>query len=217
MTLLALPATEILRGNKPILTLPGLTIASGERVALLGPSGAGKSTLLDALYRLRPREIAWCPQQLGLVEPLSLFHNVYIGALARHSLPYHLVNLARPWPNRYREIQELMTPLGLADRLESRVVHLSGGQRQRTALGRALYRQQPTFLGDEPITGIDPVQGPDILRRVLEAHTTSVVALHDAELARTCCHRLIGLKAGRMLFDKAAGDVTDGDLNRLYR
>ncbi len=217
MPLLSLPRTEIVRGNTPILTLSGLTISAGEKIALLGPSGAGKSTLLEALYRLRPEQIAWCPQQLGLVEPLSLYHNVYIGALARHTLPYHLLNLLRPWPKRYREIRALMTPLGLAERLDSPVAQLSGGQRQRTALGRALFRQQPTFLGDEPITGIDPVQGPALLRQVLEAHKTSVVALHDATLAKACCNRLIGLKAGQLLFDKPAEAVTEDDLERLYQ
>ncbi|SHH34923.1 ATP-binding cassette domain-containing protein [Ferrimonas marina] len=216
MSLLQLPSQVLSRGGKPVLTLPALNIDAGERVALLGHSGVGKSTLLEALYRLQPKQVAWCPQRLGLVEPLSVYHNVYMGRLPRYSLLYNLVNLVRPWRKRQQEVLELLTPLGLDDKLTTPVSQLSGGQAQRTALGRALYQQRPIFLGDEPVTGIDPSQSRRLLTQLLQAHQTAVVALHDAELALACCDRILGLKQGQLQFDLASSQVTPDHLEQLY-
>ncbi|WP_345336475.1 ATP-binding cassette domain-containing protein [Ferrimonas pelagia] len=213
----SLSQQRLKQSGRVVLSIDRLEILPGEKVALLGHSGVGKSTLLDVLYAQCPKDVAWCPQQLGLIEPLSVYHNVYAGRLSRYPLWYNLANLLRPWPGRQHEVTELLTPLRLTEKLTSKIHQLSGGQRQRTALARALYQQRPTFLGDEPTTGVDPVQSLTLLAHVLNAHTTAVVALHDAELALACCTRIIGLKAGSILFDKPSQQVSSTDLERLYQ
>ncbi len=83
--------------------------AAGERVALIGKSGAGKSTLLSLMFdRWQAQNVALMPQALGLVDTLSVFHNVYMGRLDRHPWWRNLVTLARPWRRDIDEIVALL-------------------------------------------------------------------------------------------------------------
>ena len=88
--------------GRPVLFDIDLTVRAGERIAVMGRSGAGKSTLLGLLYAQRPADVALVPQASALVKPLSVFHNVYMGRLDRHSTAYNLRNLVWPaaarWP-----------------------------------------------------------------------------------------------------------------------
>ena len=147
------------------IALPNLTlqISEGEKIAIIGPSGAGKSTLLQALYAQIPARAALCPQELGLVDTLSVFHNIYMGQLDRHHALYNALNLIRPAPAHLHAIRQLAGSLGLETLLRRPVASLSGGQRQRVALGRALYRQQAVILGDEPVSNLDTQQGRKLL------------------------------------------------------
>lgn len=202
-----------------VVVLPDLTltIGAGEKVALLGASGAGKSTLLEALRRQQPTRTAWCPQQGALVPMLSVFHNIYMGALDRHSACYNLLNLVHPRATELDAVGKLACELGLADKLRTSVDQLSGGQAQRTALGRALYSQRDTLLADEPVSSVDEQQALALLRLALNRHHTAVVALHDRELALQCCDRIIGLRHGRIVLDAPSTALTLGELDPLYR
>ena len=194
-----------------------LTIRQGEKVALLGVSGAGKSTLLEALRLQQPDQVAWCPQQGALVPMLSVFHNIYMGALERHGALYNLINLIRPLQHELQSVMQLAIELGIADKLRSSVDRLSGGQAQRTALGRALFSQRPVLLADEPVSSVDERQAQSLLTLALARHHTAVVALHDRELALQCCDRIIGLKNGRIVIDAASEQLSLTDLDPLYR
>ena len=194
-----------------------LSIDQGERVALLGPSGAGKSTLLDALRQQQEARCAWCPQAGALVPMLSVFHNLYMGALPRHSTLHNLRNLV--WPTRQQRaaIGQLASELGLADKLFTSIDQLSGGQAQRVALGRALYARRPVLLADEPVSSLDEHQGLALLTLALARHDTAVVALHDRALALQSCDRIIGLGNGSVRLDAPARELTLRDLDALYQ
>ena len=207
---------DLRHGNH--VALPKLTLAihDGERVAVIGPSGAGKSTLLNALHQQIPQRSALCPQQLGLVDILSVYHNIYMGQLDRHGAPYNLWNLIRPIPAHRRAIHQLAQGLGLESLLDRSVDSLSGGQRQRVALGRALYRRQPVFFGDEPVSSLDAIQGRNILEAVLQQHQTAVVTLHNRHHALQLFDRVIGLKDGVVTLDSTPSAISQAQLQRLY-
>jgi phosphonate transport system ATP-binding protein len=194
-----------------------LHIKQGEKVALLGPSGAGKSTLLEALRQQQSLQSAWCPQQGALVPMLSVFHNIYMGALDQHSALYNLANLIHPIKAQWQQVELLAGELGIADKLRTSVDRLSGGQAQRTALGRALFSRRNVLLADEPVSSLDEHQGEALLKLALSRHHTTVTALHDRELALHCCDRIIGLRDGRIIIDAPSQDLCVQDLNELYR
>jgi len=110
----------------------------------------------------------------------------------------------------------LARQLGLRDKLFTSVDQLSGGQRQRVALGRALYRQQPVFLGDEPVSSLDPLQADELLALVLKQHETAVVSLHNRRLALNHFDRIITLRAGRIVFDGPSAGLTMAHLDAMY-
>ncbi len=196
-----------------------LTIAPGERVALLGRSGAGKSTLLNAIRsRLLAvgRSTALVPQDHALVPILTAYHNIYMGRLDRHSLAHNLMTLIRPFAQDRQEISAIARGLGIDDLLDKPIDELSGGQRQRSAVGRALYAGGDVLLADEPVSALDEHQAPAVLERILAAFPTSIVALHDVGLAASHCTRMIGLKDGQLLFDVPAGAQDQDAIAQLY-
>ncbi len=200
-----------------------LNINSGEKVALLGPSGGGKTSLLNTLHQQCADQIAWCPQEHGLVESLSGYHNMYMGQLDQHNALYNLANLIKPLAQPKQAISELSVLLGLdpQQHLWQYVSQLSGGQRQRIGIGRALFRQQENFLGDEPVSSLDPVQAQQILELILSRHKTVILALHNRQQALSNFDRIIGIKAGRIIFDSPAKELIKnkyqaGLLDSLY-
>lgn len=205
------------RQGMTVLQPFSLNIQQGEKVALLGVSGAGKSTLLEAMRLQQPDQVAWCPQQGALVPMLSVFHNIYMGALDRHTPLYNLTNLIRPLQRELQAVAQLAGELGIIEKLRISVDRLSGGQAQRTALGRALFSQRPVLLADEPVSSVDEQQAQSLLTLALSRHDTAVVALHDRELALHCCDRIIGLKDGQILIDAPSDQLSLPLLDVLYR
>ncbi len=193
-----------------------LTIHAGERIALVGASGSGKSTLLDLIHQHSQQPSALVPQDFGLVRTLSVYHNLYMGALDRHSTWYNLVNLLKPFAARIDEIRLIAEKLGLGEKLFQAVGNLSGGQRQRVAVGRALYQGGAIVLADEPVSALDQHHSSVVLDRLAYGFTTSVLGMHDIELALSYSNRVIGLQDGRIVLDQASDSLTTADITPLY-
>ena len=118
-----------------------LGIARGEKVALIGPSGAGKTTLLRTLYERAAHRAAFVHQHYALVPQLSVFHNVYIGRLDRHSTFANILNLFKARKSIQTDMRPILRALGIEDKMFEKVGTLSGGQQQRVAVARAMYRR----------------------------------------------------------------------------
>ncbi|WP_421864029.1 ATP-binding cassette domain-containing protein [Motiliproteus sp.] len=204
-------------GSQAVLKQLHLSIHAGEKVALLGPSGSGKSTLLRKLYHQQRHRCALLPQQLGLVEVLSVFHNIYMGRLSQRSALYNLFNLISPRPEPVTQIRSLAESLGIESLLWRSVDSLSGGQQQRTALGRALYQNCQLFIGDEPVSSVDPFRAESMLSLINQQHQTVVVALHDREQALSHFDRIIGLSRGRIVLDQPCSELEPQQLAAIYR
>jgi phosphonate transport system ATP-binding protein len=217
MSLFALRGASLGYGGPPVLTDISLEIEPGERVALVGPSGAGKSTLLSALYQQQKARTALVPQDGALVKQLSVYHNVYVGRLDRHRALYNLANLIRPLRAPVAAVTAILEQLDLADKVFTPVGELSGGQQQRTAVARALYHGGEVLLGDEPVSAVDGVQARDVLAAINRACRTVVLVMHDIKLALELVTRVIGVRQGRIFFDRPASELAPGDLDSLYR
>lgn len=206
-------------GETPVLTDVTLDVGIGERIALLGRSGTGKSTLLAALrdeVEQTTHRAALVPQDLGLVPQLSTFHNVYMGRLDDFGTLRNLGTLVYPRAKDRGEVGAILASAGLPDMLRKPAETLSGGQRQRVAIARALYRGGEVVFADEPVSAVDITQGHHLIGMLHERFSTSVMALHNVDLARAHATRVIGLKGGRITFDLAAADLTDALVAELY-
>tara|TARA_B100001063_G_C16671176_1_gene506437 strand:+ start:355 stop:1005 length:651 start_codon:yes stop_codon:yes gene_type:complete len=194
-----------------------LEINEGERVALVGESGAGKSTLLAALQSQLQNEVTLIPQDLGLVNNLSVFHNIYIGRLNTYSSVYNLLNLAWPQKREVQKIKPLVERLSLVDKLFKPTGELSGGQQQRTAICRALFQGGSAIIGDEPVSAVDNHMANIIMKTLIAKFPTVVLALHDVDLAIKFSTRIIGIKDGAICFDQSTIDLSRQDLDFLYQ
>jgi phosphonate transport system ATP-binding protein len=198
--------------GRPVLFDVDLTVRTGERIAVMGRSGAGKSTLLSLLYAQRPADVALVPQASALVKPLSVFHNVYMGRLDRHSTAHNLRNLVWPAASKVAEVSNVLESVGLETEIFSAAGALSGGQQQRTSVARALYNGRPILIGDEPVSALDRVQGADVLSLLKRRHQTLVLALHDVQHALEHADRIIVLEHGRKIIDTTSSKLTANDL-----
>jgi putative ABC transport system ATP-binding protein len=216
---------ELSLGKTTIHALRGvsLTVNPGEMVGIVGPSGSGKSTLLgllggldtptagtvkidgvtisqmneDRLTEIRNEKIGFIFQFFNLIPTLTALENV--------ALPVQFARKRQYKPKQ--RAKELLTLLGLADRLNHRPAELSGGEQQRVAIARALANNPPLLLADEPTGNLDTKSGAVVMAALhtirKEAGTTVVIVTHDAELAAQT-DRVLTLVDGRMV-DNANG------------
>ena len=193
--------------NIDVLHAVSLSAAVGESLALVGPSGSGKSTLLHLLGTLeKPTagQIAIGGQDPNtLSEPeLARFRNEQIGFIfqSHHLLPQYsaldntlVPSLAFPQESRAGRARDLLTAVGLAQRLEHRPAELSGGECQRVAVARALINRPGLLLCDEPTGSLDRQTATTVADLLFTLHrsedTVLVIATHDPALAERCDRR----------------------------
>lgn len=220
-----------------------LGVASGEVLGLIGPSGAGKSTLircvnrlvqasagtielegqdLSALgatgLRLARRQIGMIFQEYALVERLTVMENLLSGRLGYTGF----------WTSWFRRFEgpdiaqafELLERVGLGGMANKRADALSGGQRQRVGIARALMQSPKLLLVDEPTASLDPKTSRQIMRLILELcqerGLAAIVNIHDVVLATEFLPRIVGLRAGSVVFDGPASAVDKAVLTRIY-
>ena len=201
---------EVLRGVE-------LEVARGEFLALRGASGAGKSTLLHLIGGLdlpNAGEILFAGQNLVTFSERKLteFRNRRVGFIfqAYHLLPEldALENVCLPArmarvPSTQAATRgrELLTRVGLQDRLDHKPSELSGGEQQRVAIARALINEPELILADEPTGNLDSKTGGEIIELLkslcAEKQTTLIIATHDANVAARAA-RVIDLLDGRI-------------------
>jgi putative ABC transport system ATP-binding protein len=208
-------------GQEIVKVLKGidLVINKGEYVALMGPSGSGKSTLMnllgcldsctagsyklngkdvsnmsdDELAEIRNKEIGFVFQTFNLLPRTTALENV--------ALP--MVYAGASKSARKLRAEEVLTQVGLADRMDHKPNQLSGGQRQRVAVGRALVNKPSIILADEPTGNLDSVTSVEIMNLFDEIHqqgNTVIVVTHEEEIALHA-HRIIRLRDGMIETD----------------
>jgi len=208
-------------GQEVVKVLKGidLLINKGEYVALMGPSGSGKSTLMnllgcldtptagsyllngkdvsnmsdDELAEIRNREIGFVFQTFNLLPRTTALENV--------ALP--MVYAGATKSARTERAEEVLTDVGLADRMDHKPNQLSGGQRQRVAVGRALVNKPSIILADEPTGNLDSKTSVEIMNLFDEIHAqgnTVILVTHEEDIALHA-HRIIRLRDGMIETD----------------
>jgi phosphonate transport system ATP-binding protein len=230
-------------GSKIAVDNASLSIAPGSFVGVIGRSGAGKSTLLRMLNRLQEPSggrISWkgtdvtalkgaalhdwrarCAmifQQFNLVGRLDVLTNVLIGRLNHTSLPRSLLKL---WSPEDRVLaMSALEQFDIANLAAQRAETLSGGQQQRVAICRALVQEPELVLADEPIASLDPRNTKLVMDALLRLNRhfgiTVICNLHDLDIAKDYCSRLVGMAQGRIVFDDVPDALTEPAARELY-
>ncbi|WP_435922930.1 phosphonate ABC transporter ATP-binding protein [Paenibacillus sp. DYY-L-2] len=220
-----------------------LTIGRGEFVAIVGLSGAGKSTLLRSMNRLHDitegdividgksitaakgkelrrirRDIGMIFQSFNLVKRSSVIRNVLAGRVGYHST---LRTVLGRFPKSDVDLAfQALDRVGIVQKAYARADELSGGQQQRVAIARVLAQEAKIILADEPVASLDPLttkQVMDDLKRINgESGITTIVNLHSIALARQYATRIIGLRAGAVVFDGPVSEATDERFAEIY-
>ncbi len=230
-------------GNKTAVDNVDLEIPNGQMVGIIGRSGAGKSTLLRMINRLADvsdghiefdgakvsahkgqalrdwqRDCAMIFQQFNLVPRLDVLTNVLLGRLNGRSTITSLLNIFTH-AERFDALQAL-DRLDIAQTALQRAGTLSGGQQQRVAIARALMQSPKMILADEPIASLDPRNAQivmDSLRDINRDHGITVITnLHTLDTARVYCQRIIGMAAGRVVFDGSPEQLTENAAREIY-
>ncbi len=216
---------SIRNGARTVEILKGIdfSVPRGQFAAIMGSSGSGKSTLLgllagldtptsgnvrlngtaisylpeDQLAQVRGKTIGFVFQSYQLIPTLTALENVL--------LPHELNSDAKDGKAGLARARELLTSVGLGDRMEHYPVQLSGGEQQRVALARAFILRPPIVLADEPTGNLDTTNGAHVLELLLNLNrtegTTLVLVTHDPMLASYANRRIV-LRDGMILSDE---------------
>jgi phosphonate transport system ATP-binding protein len=231
------------RTGDPALRGVSLSVGTGEIIGLIGPSGAGKSTLIRCVNRLvEPnggkvflgeteitslgqrdlrrvrRHIGMIFQEFALVERLTVMENVLSGRLG-------YVGFWASWfrrfaPDDIAKAFALLDRVGLTEHVDKRADALSGGQRQRIGIARALIQGPKLLLVDEPTASLDPKTSRQVMRLLIEVCVerglAAIVNIHDVGLAQMFLRRIVGLRAGAVVYDGPAEGLSADVLTTIY-
>lgn len=220
-----------------------LEVPAGQVMALIGPSGAGKSTLIRCVNRLveptsgsvmldgkditrvrgaklrqARRQIGMIFQNHALVERLSVMENVLSGRLAYTGF---WRSFLRKFPSSdVKQALNLLERVGLETMFDKRGDALSGGQKQRVGIARALVQNPKLLLVDEPTASLDPKTSRQIMRLICELcreqQLAAVINIHDVVLAQQFVDRVVGLRAGKLVFDGPPSGLNEKTLTDIY-
>ncbi len=220
-----------------------LTIDQGEFVAIIGLSGAGKSTLIRTINRMIDvtdgqlvvdgtdvmtlsgasmrkyrRKVGMIFQSYNLVPRATALRNVLTSMVP--DMPFHRVLLGLFDESQKRKALEALDKVGILDKAYTRCDQLSGGQQQRVSLARTLNQDPTIILADEPVAALDPVTAHQVMadfRRInQEMNITVLINIHHVDLALQYCSRVVGIRAGQIVYDGPTTDVTQEILDEIY-
>lgn len=210
------------------------SVNKGEFLAIIGPSGSGKSTLLHILggvdtptsgkvymegtdvYAQNEEQLAiFRRRQVGLIYQ---FYNLIpvLNVVENMTLPVRMDGR----PVNKEHLNELLEILSLKGRENHLPNQLSGGQQQRVALARTLAQNPEIILADEPVAALDPVTAKQVMsdfRKINQDMNISIlINIHHVELALEYADRIIGIRAGKIVYDGPSENVTQDVLNTIY-
>ena len=220
-----------------------LTIEQGEFVGIIGLSGAGKSTLLRTINRMHDftsctltvdvqevktlkgkplrkvrRNIGMIFQSFNLVTRTTVIRNVLMAKVPE--MPFWRVLLGIFKKEDKLNALEALDKVGILDKAYIRADQLSGGQQQRVALARTLAQNPKIILADEPVAALDPVTAKQVMSDFKkinqEMNITILININHVELALAYADRIIGIRAGKIVYDGPSADVTEDVLNMIY-
>ena len=220
-----------------------LTIEQGEFVGIIGLSGAEKSTLLRSINRMHDitsgslmvdgleisklktkelrnfrRKIGMIFQSFNLVTRTTVIRNVLMAKVP--DMTFWRVLLGTFKKEDKIEALENLDKVGILDKAYIRADQLSGGQQQRVALARTLTQNPQIILADEPVAALDPVTAKQVMndfKRINQEMNISIlINIHHVELALEYADRIIGIRAGKIVYDGPSKDVTEEVLNTIY-
>lgn len=220
-----------------------LTIEQGEMVAIIGLSGAGKSTLIRTINQMIPitkgqvlvddvdvstlkgkrlrqfrRRIGMVFQSFNLISRASVIQNVLAAKVADMNFVQTLFGFSKKEDKV--EALEALDRVGILEKAFHRADQLSGGQQQRVALARCLAQKPNIILADEPVAALDPVTAnmvmDDFVRINNELNITILINIHHVDIALKYCQRVIGIKAGEIVYDGPSKNVTEEVLTQIY-
>jgi phosphonate transport system ATP-binding protein len=221
-----------------------MDVGDGEIVALIGRSGAGKSTILRCINGIQPatsgtielhgtevtglqghelrdlrRKVGFIWQEHNLVERLSVMKNVLSGRLGYVSNVHGFIQY---FDRSHRKIAvDSLERVNMLHRATQRADRLSGGEKQRVSIARALAQQPETILADEPVASLDVELCWQVMNDLVtvsrQESVPTLLSIHDVELARTFCDRIVGLAQGQIVFNGLPSQLNDDALDRIYR
>lgn len=229
-------------GTKGLIDV-NLEIDQGEFVAIIGLSGAGKSTLIRTINKMIDvtngtvsvngvdvsslkgkelrnfrRKIGMVFQSFNLVSKTTVINNVLTARVADMNFFRTLFGL---FSKEDKIIAlEALDKVGILDKAYIRADQLSGGQQQRVALARTLAQNPQIILADEPVAALDPVMADivmtDFKRINKDMKITVLINIHHVDLALQYADRVIGIQAGRIVYDGPTKNVTNEVLKQIY-
>ena len=221
-----------------------LNIEQGEFIAIIGLSGAGKSTLIRTINRMHDitdgtlvvdgtdvmslhgkalrtfrRHIGMIFQSFNLITRTTVIKNVLTAFVP--DLPWWRATFGVFTKDEKIAALESLDKVGILDKAYVRADQLSGGQQQRVALARTLAQNPQIILADEPVASLDPVTAKQVMddfKRInRDMNITVLINIHHVDLALQYAKRVIGIRAGEIVYDGSAENVTQEVLDAIYQ